>query len=331
MAEEAAFTAPAALRRLAPLLLTVLVFAVIFRHIPVDRLGAALGEADYGRFLAFMIPNTLVYFCWDTLILATAIRWFHGPIPFTAMLPARAVSYVVAFFNGNVAHGVLAAYLARRLGQPFLQLGSTALFLMLTEYTHLVAWATIGLLAAGSQTPRQLLWLPPAVAVFWLLFLAYTRFNVRPWGLVTAAWRSRRSPHGTGGLREWPIFRTFRIAPLRRYVQMVLLRAPMFFASLCFHYFAAQAFGIEIPFLQMVAFLPVIFMIASLPVTVGHLGLTQAAWIHFFGAFAAPERLLAFSLAAHATFTVTRAMLGVAFTPKAYAELVGPAAARGTV
>jgi len=69
-------------------------------------------------------------------------------------------------------------------------------------------------------------------------------------------------------------------------------------------------------------------MIASLPVTIAHLGLTQAAWIHFVGAFAPPETLLAFSLAAHATFTVTRAMIGVAFTPRAYAELVRPSAMR---
>jgi Lysylphosphatidylglycerol synthase TM region len=314
-------------KRVLPLVLTVLVFAVILRQIPIERLAAALGEADYQQFLAFMIPNTLIYFCWDTLILTVAVRWFHGPISFSAMLPARAVSYVVAFFNGNVAQGLLAAYLARRVGQPVLQLGSTALFLVFTEYTHLVAWATIGLIAAGPRTPRQLLLLPPAVAVFWLLFLSYTRFGLRPWNLLRAARRLNGSP--SGGLRNWLILRTFRIAPLRRYGQMVLLRAPMFFASLCFHYFAAQAFGIHIPFAQMVAFLPVIFMIASLPVTIGHLGLTQAAWIHFFGAFAAPEKLLAFSLAAHATFTVSRAMLGVAFTPRAYGELMQPASARG--
>jgi hypothetical protein len=331
MASDAESSIPPALKRFLPLLLTVLVFAVIFRQVPIERLGAALREADYQRFLVFMIPNTLVYFCWDTLILTAAIRWFHGPITFTAMLPARAVSYIVAFFNGNVAHGVLAGYLSRRLGQPFLLLGSTAIFLVLTEYTHLVAWATIGLTAAGSQTPRQLLWLPPVVAIFWPLFLAYTRFNLRPWDLVLGHRSSGRRLTHPGGVREWSILRTFRIAPLRRYVQMVLLRAPMFFASLCFHYFAAQAFGIHIPFAQLVAFLPVIFMIASLPVTVAHLGLTQAAWIHFFGAYAAPETLLAFSLAAHATFTVTRAMLGVAFTPVAYAELVRPASARGAV
>jgi hypothetical protein len=321
-------SAKAVAKKALPFLLTGLVFALIFRQIPIERLATALGEADYQRFLAFMIPNTLIYFCWDTLILTVAVRWFHGPISFSAMLPARAVSYVVAFFNGNVAQGLLAAYLARRLGQPVLQLGSTALFLVLTEYTHLVAWATIGLIAAGPRTPRQLLWLPPAVAVFWLLFLSYTRFDFRPWDLLRAARRSSAWP-SSGGLRNWSILRTFRIAPLSRYVQMVLLRAPMFFASLCFHYFAAQAFGIHIPFAQMVAFLPVIFMIASLPVTIGHLGLTQAAWIHFFGAFAAPEKLLAFSLAAHATFTVSRAMLGVAFTPRAYGELMQPTSARG--
>ena len=327
MATES-ISARAVAKRIVPLALTVLVFAVIFRQIPIERLATALGEADHQRFLAYMIPNTLIYFFWDTLILTVAVRWFHGPIALSAMLPARAVSYVVAFFNGNVAHGLLAAYLARRLGQPVLQLGSTALFLVLTEYTHLVAWATIGLIAAGPRTPRQLLWLPPAVAVFWLLFLSYSRFGLRPWDLLRAARRSSGWP-SSGGVRNWSILRTFRISPLRRYLQMVLLRAPMFFASLCLHYFAAQAFGIHIPFAQMVAFLPVIFMIASLPVTIGHLGLTQAAWIHFFAAFAAPEKLLAFSLAAHATFTVSRAMLGVAFTPRAYGELMQPASARG--
>ena len=325
MAVDSTSTPPAPVKRALPILLTIVVLVIIFRQVPVERLLAAFGAADYRWFLAFMIPNTIIYFCWDTLILTAAMRWFHEPIAFSALLPARAVSYVVAFFNGNLAHGVLAGYLARRLGHPLLQLGSTAAFLALTEYTHLVAWATVGLIAAGSRTPLQLLWLPPAVAVFWLVFLGYTRFNIRPWEVVSAARRSSRPPAQAGTAREWAIFRTFRIAPLRRYVQMVLLRAPMFFASLCFHYFAAQAFGIHIPFVQMVAFLPVIFMIASLPITVAHLGLTQAAWIHFFGAYAAPETLLAFSLAAHATFTVTRAMLGVAFMPKAYAELAHPA------
>jgi len=316
------------LQRLVPALVTIAVFAFILRRIPLDRLAAALRDADHLAFLAFMIPNTIVYFCWDTLILAAAMRWFHGPIHLTELLPARAVSYVVALFNTNVARGALAGYLARRLQQPVLQLGSTVVFLVLTEYTHLVGWATLGLILAGPETRRELVWVLPAVAGTWLVFLAYTRFNLRPSDLLSFvrgadAWSERR-----GGMRQWALFRTFRIAPLRRYVQIVLLRAPMFFVSLCAHYFAAHAFGIHVPFAQMIAFLPIIFMIAALPITVAHLGTTQAAWIFFFSAYAPPERLLAFSLAAHATFTATRALLGLLFIPKAYTELVHPGSSR---
>lgn len=314
--------------RLMPAVVTVAVFWFIFNRVPLERLLVALRDADHARFLALMIPNTLVYFCWDTLVLAVAIRWFHGPIRYAELLPARAVSYVVALFNTNLARGALAGYLSRRLRQPFLQLGSTVIFLVLTEYTHLVTWVTIGLLLSGSQTPADLLWIPPAVAGFWLVFLLYTRFGVRPWDVVRLVRHGRLWPKAAGGVREWSLFRTFRIAPLRRYGQTVLLRMPMFFASLCFHYFAAQAFGIHIPFVQMVAFLPVIFMIAALPITVMHLGTTQAAWIYFFSSHAPPERLLAFSLAAHATFTVTRALVGLVFTPRAYNDLVQPERSR---
>lgn len=310
--------------RLMPALVTIAVFWFIFDRIPLERLLGALREADHARFLALMIPNTIVYFCWDTLVLVVAIRWFHGPIRYAELLPARAVSYVVALFNTNLARGALAGYLSRRLQQPFPQLGSTVIFLVLTEYTHLVTWAMLGLLLSGTQTPANLLWIPPGVAAFWLLFLLYTRVGVRPWDVARWLRHGRIWPRAAGGLREWSLFRTFRIAPLRRYAQTVLLRMPMFFASLCFHYFAAQAFGIHIPFLQMVAFLPVIFMIAALPITVMHLGTTQAAWIYFFSSYAAPEQLLAFSLAAHATFTTTRALLGLAFTPRAYNDLVQP-------
>ena len=69
-------------------------------------------------------------------------------------------------------------------------------------------------------------------------------------------------------------------------------------------------------------------MLAALPVTVAHLGTTQAAWIFFFSQYAPAPRLLAFSLAAHLVFSLTRAMLGVLWLPVAYFDLQ-PHEARG--
>jgi hypothetical protein len=289
-------------------LATAVVFVFIFRRVPVDRLIVALGQADLARFFGLMVPNTLFYFCWDTLVLTVAVRWFHAEVPYRDLLPVRAASYVVAAFNTNLGRGALAAYLSYRLAAPFLELGSTVLFLLLTEYLHLVAWATVGIVAFASAETRDLLWVPPLVAAAWLLLVLYMR-----------------APQGGGALgapRRWSLFRSLRLAPPRRYLQLVLLRAPMFFVSLCLHYLAAPAFGVSIPFGQMMIFLPVIFMLAALPISVAHLGTTQAAWLVFFGRYAPAPRLLAFSLAAHLAFVATRALLGLALLPWAYADLV---------
>jgi hypothetical protein len=278
-------------------LLTAAIFALILRRVPFSALGGALRDADYRLFLALMIPNALFYFAWDTLVLSVVIRWFHGGVPYARLLPVRAASYVVGFFNTNLGRGAMAAYLSRQLHAPFLELGSTVLFLVLTEYTQLVLWAMLGLLGLRAEVSRSLLVVAAAVAIFWLV----VRWLLAP--------------------RAWSISRTFRLATPTRYAQIVLLRAPLFFVSLCLHYYAAHAFAIHIPFPQMLTFLPVIFMLAALPVTVAHLGTTQAAWIFFFSQFAPVPRLLAFSLAAHLVFSFTRAMLGVVWLPAAYIEL----------
>jgi hypothetical protein len=285
------------LHPLVSVLLTAAIFALILRRVPFAALASALREADYRLFLALMIPNALFYFAWDTLVLSVVMRWFHGAVPYARLLPVRAASYVVGFFNTNLGRGAMAAYLSRHLHAPFLELGSTVLFLVLTEYTQLVLWAMLGLLGLRAEVSRSLLAVAAAVAMFWLI----VRWLLAP--------------------RDWSISRTFRLATPARYAQVVLLRAPLFFVSLCLHYYAAHAFGIQIPFPQMLTFLPVIFMLAALPVTVAHLGTTQAAWIFFFSQYAPVPRLLAFSLAAHLVFSLTRAMIGVLWLPAAYLDL----------
>ena len=307
----------------AAVLLTLAIFALILRRVGFPALAAALRDADYAAFLALMIPNTLFYFAWDTLVLTVVIGWFHGPpapkqlrrrasldlapgsgvgaVTYRDLLPVRAASYVVGFFNTNLGRGAMAAYLSRRLQAPFLELGSTVIFLVLTEYTQLVLWAMLGLFGFRAEVSRSVLAVAAGVAIMWL--------GIR-WLLAP---------------RAWAIVRTFRLATPARYATIVGLRAPMFFVSLCLHYYAAHAFGIHIPFGQMLTFLPVIFMIAALPVTVAHLGTTQAAWIFFFSQWAPVPRLLAFSLAAHLVFASTRALIGVLWLPSAYVDLIQPA------
>src|SRR5580765_3376655 len=150
-------------------LLTAGIFALILRRVPFAALGEALRDADYRLFLALMIPNALFYFAWDTLVLSVVIRWFHGAVSYRRLLPVRAASYVVGFFNTNLGRGAMAAYLSRQLHAPFLELSSTVIFLVLTEYTQLVVWAMLGLLGPRADVSRSLLAVAGGVAAFWLV------------------------------------------------------------------------------------------------------------------------------------------------------------------
>jgi len=61
--------------------------------VPFPALAASLHDADYRVFLALMIPNTLFYFAWDTLVLTVVIRWFHGGVPYRDLIsPFRAAA-----------------------------------------------------------------------------------------------------------------------------------------------------------------------------------------------------------------------------------------------
>jgi hypothetical protein len=65
----------------------------------------------------------------------------------------------------------------------------------------------------------------------------------------------------------------------------------------------------------------VVFLVAALPITVAHLGTSQAAWIFFFSSYASEADLLAYSLVSHLTFMLANGTFGVFFLPKAYSDL----------
>ena len=194
----------------------------------------------------------------------------------------------------------------------------------------MVTWATLGIVGFGSELTRPLLWVPPAAAGSgWC--------SSRTSASAVRIRTNRRRRGGAARVGHWlaapwrgALLRTFRLAPVRRYAQIMALKAPMFFVSLCAYYFAAPAFGISIPFGHMLTFLPVVFMVATLPITVSRFGTAQAAWILLFGGIAPVERLLAFSLAADLTFALTRALVGTILLPFAYRELVEPPRSRGS-
>ncbi len=304
-------------RRLLPFLLTVLIFGVIFWRIPFDQFLAALSKANYLPFLALMLPFSLYYFLMDTLVLTTVMRWFHGAISYRNLLPVRAVTYLVSVVNTQLAQGAMALYLSRRLQVPFLEITSSVLFLIVVEVTQLMVCASLGMLLFPAQIPGGLFWVP----LIWGMGAGSFLFCIRHGWIPFLGYFPSLQHKGT--VREWALFRTLGQATFTHYLLALLLKAPIFLVSLFVHWFALQTFDIHIPLLRLLAFLPIVFLVAALPVTVAHLGTAQAAWIFFFGHYASESALLAYSITAHLTFMLANGSLGCFFLPTAYRDLFG--------
>ncbi len=294
--QENTSTARRWLPQVLPWLFTVLIFAFLLRRIPVAQVLAALQQARLFPYLALMVPYCVWYCLWDTVVLTRVISWFHLAVPYRRILPVRAAAYIVALLNPGLGQGAVALSLHRQEQVPLLEIAGTLLFLMLLEVIQLALYAAIGIFLVHPH-------LKPVFAPIYALLLGSLAVGIVLAQRVKAA--------------RWPIVRTFQQARPQHYVCTLLLKAPNFLLAILVHHLALQQFGMTIPLGSLLAFLPVVFFVASLPVTIAHLGTSQAAWVYFFAAYAPEPQLLAYSLVAHVTFMVMNGLIGVGFLRQA--------------
>ena len=107
-------------------------------------------------------------------------------------------------------------------------------------------------------------------------------------------------------------------AGLLGHVRAFLIRLPHLAVLIVWHFFALRAFGVEIPFLKALLYLPVVFAVASLPISVQGLGTSQAAAILFFGPFVpdaqhAKAAVIAYSLTMTGISIISSLVMGLAF------------------
>jgi Lysylphosphatidylglycerol synthase TM region len=305
-----------------PWLITVMIFVYIFYRVPFPEVFAALRQARLLPYVALMVPYSVVYCLVDAFVVTRLVQWFHRRVPYRRILPVRASSYILSLLNPGLGQGALAYYVHRRERLPFLALAGTMLFLAVMEFCQLALYAAVGIFAFHAH-------LRTAFAPFYavlvgvlgigLLLLHGGMGGLAPLLTRLARWL-RRDPSYRLQLRSPALLGTLRQARLFHYVLTLLYKAPNFFLAVVVHYFALQQFGVHVPLVHLFTFLPIVFLVAALPITVAHLGTSQAAWLYFFAAYAAESQLLAYSLVAHVTFMVLNGLIGLVFLPWALQE-----------
>ena len=304
-------------KKFLPYVGTVAIFALIFWRIPMAKVGEALKQAPVLKFVGVFLPFSAFFWMIDSACLTWVVRRFNAPMRFRDIVPIRASMYLLALINTNLGQGGVAYYLHRKAKIPFLEALSSILFIALLEIYQLFLFSTLGVIFYRPNAPAQIeivKILRVAYVIAWLLLFAII-------GLFAMARRNQSLHEWIANSRGGSVAGTFLKARPLDYAIVLAIKAPSFLASVLTQYFALSLYGITIPFVKLMLFLPLVFLAAALPIAVAHLGTSQAAWLLFFSGNATEAKILAYSLAAHFTFMFCNAVIGLFFLPRASREL----------
>lgn len=284
-----------ALRILAWVVTAGLLF-LVFRHVPVGDVVAAVRRAP-----GWVIPGTFVaimavYFA-DSFAIWKTFGWFLTKMSFADVLLVRGATYLLAAINYNVGQGAIVYFVHRTAGAPIMRGVATVLLIMGVNVLALLFLATAGVLIAP-DVPHAVSTL---VVVAWAGLVVYAiAVAVRP------RWLAQR-----------PIFDVLLGAGVAGHFRALLVRLPHIAALIAFQVFMLRSFGVQVPIIVALAVMPVIFLVAVLPISVQGLGTTQAAMVYFFARYAGGDRqaqqaaVLASSLVAQALALVIQSVLGL--------------------
>lgn len=303
--------------RLLPWLITAGIFAIIFTRIPVSSVIEALSNVRFAPYLALMLPYSLFYCLVDTFVLTRLIHWFHQPVPYRRLLPIRASSYILSLLVSGLGQGGLAFYVHRREGIPFLALVGTMVFLGVMEFIQLALYAAIGIMAfyphlMAAFAPLYIV----LIAVIGLgLCLIHRGAGTLSKFLFILPGAAKMRLGQWLEQRDASLFHTFRQVRVWHAALTLLYKAPNFLMAVLVQHVALQLFGVEVPLARLFTMLPIVFLAASVPGTVAHLGTSQAAWLYVFADYGTDAQILAYSLVAHVTFMVLNSLIGLALMP----------------
>jgi hypothetical protein len=299
-----------------PWLITIACFTYLYLQIErqaagqgqsaLELLADVFGRVSWTSWLALMIPYSAFFFLVDSLVVWRIVNWFNTRVSYADILPIRASAYIISILNEQIGKGVMAVYLNRRDGVPGWQVGSSMLFIMFCEFYYLLSWGTLGSWLRWDQIDPVFHRVPVVALVAFAFF-----------GLWLLFFRGTILPGAT--FRDRQILHAFRQAKAWQYATVIALRSPALLAAVVVYKQALGLFGVEVGYLDMLGYLPIIFFGAAVPGPFR--AVAVAMWPLLYPEKAA--EMTAFGLVQHNFFIFFNAAIGLLFLRRANRELLG--------
>jgi len=273
--KQQGFDIKTTLRKWGPWLVTAVIFYFVFKRVPVEKVIDAALHADLRIFLPLLLACLIIQFFWDVLVYTLLFRWFDTEVSYVDMISIRGASYLLIALNFFAGQGGLALLMNRWKGLSIKRTSSIILFTIFNDYFLLLAFCLVGAFRLPDVDlisffePGEKGDLVRFVVISWLYFWIHIGFYR---GFLPRTKKLQR-------LKKGVLFSSFREAPIMRYIKLWAVKSGNFIVAIFAYYFVFPAFGLHVPLLYLITFLPIVWLIGSIPVTIMSFGTVQAAMI----------------------------------------------------
>ncbi len=274
---------------------SVLVY-LIWRIEP-QSLIKALSNAQ----LLVYIPALLIFvyfsFLIDTQNLQALMKHFGHMFSFAESMVIRGASYLILVVDYTLGMGSVIYFLKETRKIPLLQGTAIMIYYNYINQIALLLLAAAGYILLGMSLP----WLSKGL-ILCILLLCLTILAI---GVV-----KHSNISFINRLKKAALMQSFVDSSLQVYLLNTIYRTGYYFTYVLFFYAAVKAFGMDIPFITLIAYVPLILLIISIPVSPFGLGTSQAAMLFLFKDYGSQPQILAFSLAYSVSVLLLRALIG---------------------
>lgn len=290
------------IRRFLPWVVTAAALLWVFGSTDWERLVSATRGANLPLFILVATLDKAVFFLVWAFLQAEAVRRFVVPVRRRSVLAVRGGSELFRTVSNPLADAAFLIGLARLTGGRLDAVVAAAVVPFVSHLLVLVVQATLVLpfLPGGVAGNRDVAYV---VAIAWTAIGAAI--------LVIRFGRLRDLP----GIRR--AFGWLDRLPLRALAPFVGWFAALAAFDVLVQGAASHAFGIPLPWLALVARIPVLYLALTIP-SVGNFGVREFVWAGLFDDYASRDALFAFAFAMNSVFLVLNVALGLLFFRRAY-------------
>lgn len=289
-------------RRILPWAISVVTLVYVFGYATDWRaLVAATRGANLPVFVFLTLIDKVVFFFVWAVLQAEAIRRFVAPVSRRSIIAIRGASELLRAVSNPLADAAFLVGVARLTAGRLDAVLIVALIPLVTHLVVLLAQATLSLaLLDGGFEENGVIMVTAGLG----------------WGLVGAS---------ALALRLKPVARLPGLQRIVQWLEQVqVARLLPFFATfialaafdVLIQGLASRAFGVPIPWVELVARIPLLYLALAIP-SVGNFGVREFAWAGLFQHTAPVDSLYAFAFSTNTIFLLLNVAIGALFLRRA--------------